>query len=754
MRYGILGVIFGMGLTAFATANPFEAAEREAKAMVEAQAKAEKSARAKAEQAFIFGLREGGSTFGLGQKPLKIKEDPAIDAKVMAAARAKLRAALPTKPSDADLVALEIAELGLEERGGCRASREAALAKLTARTRDLVAVRAAFGYLKRRKAHVEMLSFADRVLAANAEGALHALGIGWKWYAAYKLGDRPLRESLQAKADALPLTEDNIRNTYMVLLGYEGSTDPKDFARPDANADKPAMKPFRGELYRQLLMGAARADDYAHVREYLPKVEKYRDVKIANSIASGAFQRLRCWAEADACAEKAYAVKPGPDDELRLIRTRLATGRRAAAAEMCAKLAADEKAKPQLRFTARVLGVIAGAATPDEVPGAILALERDSGAKDGREFATWVFAAVFQAFEPLMTSEQTKWLLAARQAELALLHEEERVIHTVKFHPSAPRTAAAAEAAGLFDNGWFSPYRTETRFAPIQTYGWNRRDIVMGNLRCGPKPELAGVTGEGRSSEIIAVYDVTGVHVYTRFRDPSAAKFKLGEAGGAGYEFSIWTGEGGWNQVFTKTDAVKDLNEVQWDSMDYGHRPTFGSIVTDSTTTDEAFLFHTFIPWTHAYDRIPKDGDLWYTVMCAGVPAGTYVLGGGSVHELGRGMRLRFAMDEEESRLVRRALVRRAAGDFLRFRAPWENVDMWEDRILGDPAFFKAVVKGWRDEREQAARGLVKCPDAEVTDAEYEALGTKYLRDWLDPRLTLNDLRVAWLNDRFFKEVK
>ena len=753
MKSVIVLLLSACCLSVCAAVDPFAAAEREARTLVESQAKAEKAARVQKEKAFVFGLREGGSTFGLGQTPLKVKEDPAIDAKVMREACAKLRAALPAELSERDQVRLEQAELALEERGGNRASREAALKKLTARVKNADAISAVMAFFRRRRAYVEMLSFAECVLAANRDDArLTAIGLGWKWLAAVRLEDKPLADAVKARVDALPLTEENVRCTYWTLLGVEGSVDPADFSRLEANIDDPAVRRFRGEYYRVVLGGACNRQDYQGICKYLPLVEKHRDVKMANVMAAGAFQRLRCWADADRCAEKAYATKPADDDRLRLVRTRLALGRRAEAAAMAAELAASETAKPQLRFTARVLGVIAGAAVPADVKDAILALEKESGAKDGGEFATWVFAAVFQAFEPLMTRENAKWLLAAREAEFALLHEEERVVHTVKFHPSAPRTAAAAEAGGLFDNGWFSPYRTETRFAPIQTYGWTRRDIVMNNLKCGPKPELAGVTGEGRSSEIIAVYDVTGVHVYTRFRDPSAAKFRLGEASGAGYEFSVWTGEGGWNQVFTKTDAVKDLNEVEWDSLDYGHRPTVGSIVTDSTTTDEAFLFHTFVPWTHAYDRIPKDGDVWYTVMCAGIPAGTYVLGGGSVHEFGRGMRIRFAMNEEESRLVRRALVRRAAGDFLRFRAPWENIDMWEDDVLGDPAFYREVVKGWRDEREQAARALVRRPDGEVADAEYESLGAKYLRDWLDPRLTLGDLRVAWLNKKLFTE--
>lgn len=738
-------------LALVAAPDPFAVAVREANALVEKQAKAEKAARVQKEKAFIFGLREGGSTFGLGQSPLKIKEDPAIDATVMKTAYAKLRAALPTQLAEADAVRLELAELALEERGGCQASRARALDKLKARTRNREAVNAVMALLKRRNANTEIQDFAAKVLAANAGNeAMTALGLGWQWYAAAKLEDKPLKDATKKLVDALPVNDANVTAAYMTLL-WGGSTDPNDFDHLFANLDKTKSGGIRLNLFRQMLQGAIWKNDYAEIRRWIPEVEKVDKSGWAYSAGSAAMQRLRCWKDADELAQKAFALDPtSAENQLRLVRTRLGCGRRAEAAEPAAQLAANEKAKPLDRFTGRVLGVFATAARPADVTSGILALRDDSGAESGKQFAEWVFAAVFQAFEPLMTSENTKWLLAARDAEFALLHEEERVVHKVKFHASAPRTAAKAEDDGLFDNGWFSPYRTETRFAPIQTYGWTRRDIVMKNLKCEPKPELAGVTGEGRSSEIIAVYDEAGVHVYTRFRDPSAAKFRLGEANGAGYEFTVWTGEGGWNQVFTTTDAVKDLNEVQWDSVDYGHKPTFGSIVTDSTTTDEAFLFHTFIPWTHVYNRIPKNGDLWHTVMCAGIPAGCYVLGGGSVHELGRGMRLEFEIDEGEAAIIRRAVVRRAAGDFLRFRSSWENVDMWGDGILGDPAFYAAVVKAWVSEREQAALGLMKRPADEVSDEEYATLADRYLRDWADPRLSLNDLRVAWLDKKFF----
>ena len=730
----------------------FGAATREANALVEKQAKAEAAARAKAQKAFIFGMKEGGSTFGLGQVPLQVKEKPAIDAKVMAEARAKLRAALPEKPSEADEVRLAAAELALEERGGCQASRAAAFAKLAARTRNVDAVKAAMAYLKRRNEQTEILALAERVIADSKDDlVLKSLGLGWRWFAAARLGDKPLKDATKALVDALPLNDTVAQNAYLTLA-WDGSRDPKDFDRLLKNIDKIKSGGVKSTLYTEIFRGRCQACDYAGIKEWYPTAVKTCDKRMVYPMTYGAMAQLRCWADAAEYAKLAYDLNPKSAEwQLKLARALLGCGRRADAVGPAAELAANEKASAKQRFVGRVLGLFAAAKDPSEIAPGILAMEKDSGAKDGEEFAAFVFEANFQAFEPLMTSEHAKWLQAAREAVFALLHPEERVVHTVHYRASAPRTAALAEAEGLFDPGWFDGWEVERRFAPYQTYAWSQKGSVMANLRCKPERKLDGVKGEGRSAELVAFYDETGVHIYTRFRDPSAAKYRLGEAPGCGFEFTVQPDASkGWNQIFTKTDAVKDLNEVQWDSVDFGHKPTFDLIRTDSTTTDDAFLFHTFIPWAHVYTKLPKDGDTWNTVMCASMPAGTYVLGGGAVHELGRGMKLRFAMDAEQERLVRRAVVRRAAGDFLRWRAPWENVAMWQDEVLGDPEFWNAVVKGWLSEREAAAKALVKRPDAEVTDEEYAQLGEKYLRDWADPRLTLDGLRANWLNGKFF----
>lgn len=734
---------------AAAAAKPnFDAAQREANALVEKQAKAERDSRQKAQEAFIFGLREGGSTFGYGQTPLKVKGSSAIDEAVMKEARAKLRAAMPEKPTEADQVRLEIAELGLAVRGGDGRARAAALKPLMARPTNRAAANAVMHHFKSRRADTEILAFADKVLAANqGNSEMTVFGLGWRWYAAYRLSDRKIFNETKAKIEALPVSDETV-GPYMTLLDYPGSWNPKDYEHLEKNLYKLKNRGIASHFYHTLLEGNQHCDDRQLILRLTEQAARYGSAKRAYATGADALMRQRCWKDAARFAEEALRLDPSAANQLRVARARLGAGPRASAAEPAKALAANAKARPTERFTGRVLELLATAKEPREVTAAVLALAKDAGAKDGTEYASWLLEAESRAFEPLMTSEGTKWLLALREALFALSHEEERVVHTVRYCASAPRTAYGAEAAGLF-NGRISP--VEKRFAPYGTYAWNSRAAVLNNLKCKPKPDLVGVKGEGRSAELIAVYDETGVHVYTRFRDPSAKKYARGEAKGCGYEFSVQADEArGWSQVFTSTDAVKDLYEVAWDSLAFGHHPYANEIVTDSTTTDDAFLFHTFIPWTHVYLDLPKDGDTWNTVMCASMPAGTFVLGGGAVHELGRGMRLKFAMSAAESRLVRRALVRRAAGNFIRFCRTWENVDMWEDRILGDPKFFDETVKAWRDERMASALALMRREDKDVPDAESDALAAKYLKDWLDPRLTLDAMRTASLRKKFF----
>ena len=744
---------------AVVAAPDFGRAFTEARQAVDARRKLEEAARAKAAQearSALETLAEAGGTFGLYRQPLVVGEKPAIDAQVMAAAKAKIRAALPEKLTVADEERYDNACLDLECRAGDRAGREEVLKRLMARTDREPSVRSAMGHFRRTGENRAMLAFADRVVAANRgrNEALYALGLGWRWTAAARLGEDRLRAETKALVEALPWTVENVRNTYLVFAG-DGSRDPKDFERLLRDEKMMRASAANVVLMREILNGAFIAHrftdpDYRRLMAYLDETNAIPKsvmgpfrVRLADELV-----RMRCWTDASRLAEEILAASP--DDvgaAERAVTARLGAGRRTEIGELSRKLADNGKLPAAKRFIARVGCVLAAAKTPDEVTAGVLALEKESGAKDGREFADFVAQANLRYFHPLATEAGAPWVKGLRNALLALGPDEEEVVHTVRFRPAAPDTAAGAEAAGLFDPGWFADHEVEKRFAPQLTYGWTYKRNYLKSLKCDGPKDLVGVKGEGRSAELVTLCDKTGVHVYTRFRDPSAAKFALGESTGAGYEFSVMFGEHetGWHQVFVTAGSRADAKEVEWESFREGHHRTLGNIVSDSSVSEEAYLFHTFIPWSMCYTRLPKDGTRWLTVMCAGLPSGFFVLGGGDVHEFGRGMRLRFALSAEEETEIRRAVLRRGAGDFLRTAAKWENAQIWSDAVLGDPKFYGEVLKPWLDERLAAARALIRRDGASLTDAEAEELERKYLCDWFDTKIRIDRLRAKWL---------
>lgn len=739
-----------LATTAFA-APDFATVVRETGRDLEAKAKAERTANAEKEKAFIMGLREGGSTYGYGQMPMNISEPPRASEALFKEARDKIRAALPEgELGEDDQIRYDAALLELEQKAGDRASRKAAVEKLKPKKTSLAAVNAVFSCLNAQRKWKDILAFADEVAAANPTNTdLKAAAYSFRLTAAYRIGDQKMADETVAALDALPATRD-VYDAYVNHL-WRGQTM---WAKLDAQFPKDMKRVFdefeairqKQNFLRGVMQAASWAGNIAHMEQYLALfAEKFpSQLNWARGTLVAELMKQRCYAKALPVAGELFAAEPTDGNALLLARVQMALGLRGDAAKTIHQAFTNEAATMQTRITAGVIEAVAKAKTTEDATRGVLALA--GMVADGKDFATFVNEAEWSLFEPLMTDENAKWLIAVRNAFFELQYPEERVVHTVRYLPSAPCTAEGAELMGLF-----SMLPSENRFAPYKMYSWSDKRSAMNNLKCGPKPELAAVKGDGRSAEILAVYDDTGVHIYSRFRDPAARKFKLGEAGGAYYEFTFMPGtETGYYQVFRSSGSAKDLNEVEWDSVDFGHRQAYGNIFTDTATRNDCFLFHTFIPWTFAYSRIPKNGDTWGTVLCVGLPSGTFVLGGGQVHELGRGMKLKFDIPAAQEKMIRKAVVRRAAGDFLRLRAQWEVSDMWEDQILGDPDFFRDVLEPWLKEIDADALKAVK--GDEISDADAERFFKTRLVDWADFRLSLDKKRGEYLEKKFFTE--
>ena len=332
-------------------------------------------------------------------------------------------------------------------------------------------------------------------------------------------------------------------------------------------------------------------------------------------------------------------------------------------------------------------------------------------------------------------------------------YPEEKVEYTAKFFESPPLTAEAAVEGGLFDR-----LPVENRMGRYALYSdieasWASPQFKKGEhalLKSAPKAPHLAADVPGKEAGVIALYDQTGVHFYVRLNDPEAYKSRGGYADGVGVEFSVLTGENGnwlWDWV-SSLRPHKSYN-VEWVSPAFGQKLRADTLRVDAVSSDKYHAFHIFVPWLAAYDRIPGKGDEWRFVLYAKWAGVSGMLGGGRVHELGRGMRLRFDMSGAALDKVRAGLLRQAAGNYRSIRSEWENAEFWSDQHVGDTEFWEEVVKPYLAELDAAAKEVV---GGNLDRAAVDRLSREHLADFADFRLCLDAKRAAWIRARLFAE--
>ena len=332
-------------------------------------------------------------------------------------------------------------------------------------------------------------------------------------------------------------------------------------------------------------------------------------------------------------------------------------------------------------------------------------------------------------------------------------HPEEKVEYTAKFFESPPLTAEAAVAGGLFDR-----LPVENRMGRYALYSdieasWASPQFRKGEhnlLKSAPNAPHLAADVPGKEAGVVALYDQTGVHFYVRLNDPDAYKSRGGYADGVGVEFSVLTGEGGnWLWDWVSSLRPHKSYGVEWVSPAFGQKLRADTLRVDAVSSDKYHAFHIFVPWLAAYDRIPRKGDEWRFVLYAKWAGVSGMLGGGRVHELGRGMRLRFDMPGNALDKVRAGLLRQAAGNYRSIRSEWENAEFWSDPHMGDPEFWEEIVKPYLTELDAAAKEVV---GGNLDRAAVDRVSREHLADFADFRLCLDAKRAAWIRARLFAE--
>ncbi len=765
-----------------------------------------------AEQAeLIAGFRDEGSTFGLWQVPLEINGRPALDKARLDEARRIMTELMPQdRLSPAMKIRRDKTLLWMQSKAGTEKGRNEACEKLVADAVSLApvssddtnmvysAVNESLDYFRSNsnlRRHLEVARLFGEKLKGVYGPAIVAMK-GRELASCVRLNDEASIAKLRAEIDALPLDASAL-GAYFAF--EETMTRGNPFANwgeiaalmkraTDARAKFPPAEHAR--LTLTLHSAAKAADDIAGVVKYYDELaaikkssteawnaeeervkaaraekrEYTRNPAVAKPDAS--VDRVRQPHIAFLVGKRAYrevlpAIReavafnpPGVSYRYDLARALYCLGDNTGALSEIAILKTNGLVRADARFNAAVLEAAISARDARDFKARLLTLRALSDAEaaagetklvSDTRFFNRLRAASRALYEINSDQEHYKFIEAIYEVTGDMLYPEEKLVYATQFVKSAPHTAEGALFAGIFDK-----YPTENRMGKYSVYSHMEKTRQVALLKSGEPPHLQADV-PGKEGCVVVLYDTTGLHFYVKLNDPAAAKTRDGYADGARMEFSIMPGdctERHWNLVSAR--YPRKYYDVDWDSPMPGRKLTCDYLEVDSVSTDDCHVFHIFTPWIMFYDRLPEDGSQWWFVLCpkwADLPTGA--LGGGSVHETGRGMRVKFAMPAAARAAVRLGVLRQAVGEYKALREEWSNADFWGDPHMGDAEFYEAEVKPWLAALDKEAAAVIA---GEPAKAEVDRLFNERIFEFADFRLAIDAKRAAWLKSKFYKE--
>lgn len=434
----------------------------------------------------------------------------------------------------------------------------------------------------------------------------------------------------------------------------------------------------------------------------------------------------------------AHALDAG--ERTRLAKFLIGDGRMDEAVKELDGLMEDSKLKADVRFDLSAMKAFAASGSGEDFVR--LLGELHPLCSDELTFFRSIRRAIRNCHALVPGEERIDWLKAAVSYSKTLLHDEERLVYDVPCLRDCPHSAGAALRGGLFER-----LPTENRMGRYQAYYAGRRANEEAIIRSAAKPNLAA-DGQGKEACVAAAYDATGLHVFIRMNDPEAWKLREGLENRWSVEFEIQPGDGEVSH-WLMFNGDGTVNETQLD-MEFpheGYKLGEDFITFDSESEEKWHCVHISVPWILWDGRLPAEGETWRISLIASWADRFGALGGGSVHEVQRGLALRFRMSEADDALIRRGLLRQAVGEYRKVRGKWENAEFWSDPHLGDGAFFGKVVKPYLDATDAVEK---KVREGDLSDYEVRQILSQSFFDLSDFRLRLDAKRKVYLQQLLF----
>ena len=318
-------------------------------------------------------------------------------------------------------------------------------------------------------------------------------------------------------------------------------------------------------------------------------------------------------------------------------------------------------------------------------------------------------------------------------------------VHTATYLADAPQSAGAFAARPDLYSDWNG---METGFIPYgDCYGESASVDAKRHLRSAEQP----VCNTNYPTGIRVIYDDAAVHFFIRCDDPAIDEVRLGKRDAGGLEMCFRAGdqEKPYYSIFCNNmPAVNDPHAVDWAMPGPGYRRNTDAIRKDAALTPDGVVAHVAVSWLDFLDSLPVNGDEWRLGVLRSCKGGKQTIGG-VVHEISRAMRIKFDFTRDQLLALKRRVavmafnryngVRRDEGAFIQ---------RWNDKLLGDPAFFAAEVAPLLEKLDEAGRELLApCPDKDV-----EKFFTEFTPLWANIEYEIAARRTRYLNDRLFDE--
>lgn len=326
-----------------------------------------------------------------------------------------------------------------------------------------------------------------------------------------------------------------------------------------------------------------------------------------------------------------------------------------------------------------------------------------------------------------------------------------------EFHPDGPFDIGSWQVSSVIRDAKSSgkldrPYGDNLRFLLETDASTKGRGVDSAEVNATIKD-----SGD-RRTEFHVSANVDGIHLLFKAYDTRINEVADGQLKGGSYEMYLAPGEHQPYYTFLARLPAGVVNATVFTTMYPNAR--YRNLTSEDNRFDaqtrrvgESFDTTIFLGWDVFYDKLPSNGDKWQFDAIRWTRSGGLSFGGSqSVHNRSSWGDIVFeGMSEKNLIAIKRKIIFSAMTRYAADKRLTGVAGNWEDRELGDPAFYNAKVKPLLEHLDTF---VVKTGER-LSDADVERIYELAVPGWMELAFMLDALRAAWLQDALLgKDVK